>query len=166
MGELAADDWSKLGISIISALNSRPRFADKLRRGKFQIFRYSWIGDYPDGANFLQLFYSGNIGSCNYCGYADAEFDAMYEKALTLPDGAERTALYEQMVKRLDEQCVWIWEGFPVSYALRYDYLENSVSHDFGFVRWKYLSINEAKKAARKKQFRPLSFTELQGGGK
>ncbi len=163
MGELAADDWAKLGISLSSMLNSRPRFADKLRRGKFQIFRYSWIGDYPDGGNFLQLFYSGNIGSCNYCGYADKEFDAMYEKSLKMPDGMERTALYLQMVKHLNDRCVWIWEGFPVSYALRYDYLENSVPHDFGFVRWKYLSVNEKKKAERKKMLRPLSFSELSG---
>ncbi len=163
MGELAADDWRKFGVEITPALNSRPRFADKLRRGNFQLFRYSWIGDYPDGGNFLQLFYSGNIGSCNYCGFADPEFDAMYEKALTMPDGAERTELYLQMVKLLDEKCVWIYEGFPVSFSLRYDYLENSVPHDFGFVRWKYLSINEQLKAARKKQFRPLSFAELSG---
>ncbi len=163
MGELAADDWRKYGVELLPALNSRPRFADKLRRGKFQIFRYSWIGDYPDGGNFLQLFYSGNIGSCNYCGFSDPEFDAMYEKSLTLPDGAERSELYLQMVKLLDEKCVWIYEGFPVSFALRYDYLENSVPHDFGFVRWKYLSINEKLKTERKRHFRPLTFSELSG---
>ncbi len=163
MGELAADDWRKYGVELTPALNSRPRFADKLRRGKFQLFRYSWIGDYPDGGNFLQLFYSGNIGSCNYCGFSDPEFDAMYEKSLILPDGAERSELYLKMVKLLDEKCVWIYEGFPVSFSLRYDYLENSVPHDFGFVRWKYLSINENLKTARKKMLRPLSFAELSG---
>ena len=163
MGELAADDFLKCGIRLTSMLNSRPRFSDKLRKGKFQLFRYSWIGDYPDGANFLQLFYSGNIGSCNYCGFSDPEFDRLYEKALTMPDSPERTALYLQMVKVLDEKCVWIYEGFPVSVVLRHSWLENSYPHDFSFTRWKYLSVDVQKRMEAKKKFRPLSLAELAG---
>jgi ABC-type transport system substrate-binding protein len=163
MGELAADDFLKCGIHLTSMLNSRPRFSDKLRKGKFQLFRYSWIGDYPDGANFLQLFYSGNIGSCNYCGFSDPEFDRMYEKSLTMADCPERTALYLQMVKLLEEKCVWIYEGFPVSVVLRHSWLENSYPHDFSFTRWKYLSVDVQKRVEAKKKFRPLSLTELAG---
>lgn len=166
MGELAADDWRKIGVEIRPMLNSRPRFADKLRRGRFQLFRYSWIGDYPDGGNFLQLFYSGNIGSCNYCGFADKTYDAMYEKSLTMPDGPERTELYLQMVRYLDEKCVWIWEGFPISFMLRYDHVENSVPHDFSFVRWKYLSINESRRSRRQGVSAPLSYREIRPAGR
>lgn len=161
MGELAADDWGKAGVSVISRLNSRPRFSDKLRRGKFQLFRYSWIGDYPDGANFLQLFYSGNIGSCNYCGFSDREFDRLYEEAVTMPDSPERSKLYLQMVKLLEDKCVWIYEGFPVSGVLRYSWLQNSVPHDFSFTRWKYLSVDPEAREKRKAAFRPLSLNEL-----
>lgn len=165
MGELAADDWLKCGIVVTSRLNSRPRFVDKLRKGKFQLFRYSWIGDYPDAANFLQLFYSRNIGSCNYSGFSDPEFDRLYEAALGLPDGEKRTELYLQMVKLLDEKCVWIYEGFPVSGVLNYSWLQNSVSHDFGFIRWKYLSVDAKMRQEQKKHFRPLSFEQLSGKG-
>lgn len=164
MGELAADDWLKAGVRVSARLNSRPRFADKLRRGKFQLFRYSWVGDYPDAANFLQLFYSRNIGSCNYCGYRDEDFDRMYEAAAALPPGAERDALCLRMVRRLEEECVWIFEGFPISGVLRYRWLENSVPHDFSFVRWKYLSVDEAARKRLKSSFRPLSLNELSGG--
>ncbi len=163
MGELAASDWANIGIQTVSHLNSRPRFADKLRRGKFHLFRYSWIGDYPDAANFLQLFYSGNIGSCNYCGFSDREFDRMYEKALNMPDSPERTELYLQMVELLNEKCVWIYEGFPISGVLRYRWLENSVPHDFGFTRWKYLAVDAAARARAKAGFTSLSLGELSG---
>ena len=164
MGELAADDWRKIGIVIKPMLNSRPRFADKLRRGRFQLFRYSWIGDYPDGGNFLQLFYSGNIGSNNYCGFADKTYDEMYERSLTMPDCPERTALYVKMVRYLDEKCVWIWEGFPISFMLRYDYVENSVPHDFSFVRWKYLSVDGKLRAKRQRSSKPLTYSEIRPG--
>ncbi|MBR7130701.1 MAG: hypothetical protein IKC82_01760 [Lentisphaeria bacterium] len=163
MGELASDDWRQIGITVTSRLNSRPRFVDKLRRGRFQLFRYSWIGDYPDAANFLQLFYSKNIGSCNYCGFADPEFDRLYEAALALDEGSERTELYLQMVTLLEDKCVWIYEGFPVSGVLNYPWLQNSIRHDFGFVRWKYLSVNVDARAKAVKSFRPLSLTELAG---
>lgn len=163
MGELAADDWSRIGIKVNSRLNSRPRFSDKLRRGKFHLFRYSWIGDYPDALNFFQLFYSGNIGSCNYCGFSDAEFDRMYEEVQRMPDGSRRTEIYLQMVKLLDEKCVWIYEGFPVSGVLRYNWLENSKPHDFSFTRWKYLSVNDTMRQKQKRTFRPLSLQQLAG---
>ena len=78
----------------------------------------------------------------------------------------ERTALYEKMVRLLDAKCVWIWEGFPITCRLRYDYLENSLPHDFSFTRWKYLSIDEARRAAVKRTLRPLSPGELAGGGR
>ena len=165
MGELAADDWRKCGIEVTSRLNSRPRFADKLRKGKFQLFRYSWIGDYPDAANFLQLFYSRNIGSCNYCGFADAKFDRLYEKMVTMDDSPERRELCLQMVKLLDEKCVWIYEGFPVSGVLNYSWLQNSVRHDFGFSRWKYLAVDAEKRRTERKKFKPLSLDELSGRG-
>ena len=163
MGELAQDDFRKIGIELIPALNSRPRFTDKLRRGQFQLFRYSWIGDYPDALNFLQLFYSRNRGSCNYCGFADARFDKLYEKALELNDSPQRDKLIADMIKLLDEECVWIWEGFPISFALHYSWLENFIPHDFSFVRWKYLSVNEQKRSEMKRKFKPLSFNELSG---
>ena len=90
----------------------------------------------------------------------------MYEKAALMPDSPERTLLLNKMVKLLDEKCVWIYEGFPVSGVLRYDWLENSVPHDFSFTRWKYLSIDTEKRKSRKASFKPLSLAELSGGGK
>ena len=163
MGELAADDWRKLGINVIPVLNSKPRFFEKLRQKRFQLFRLSWVGDYPDAENFLQLFYSGNAGSCNRTGFSDAEFDAMFEKSLTLPDSPERTALYRQMSALAINKCAWICEGFPVSGILCHGYLENYLPCDFGFVRWKYLNINTALQERLLKSFRPLSFAELAG---
>ena len=80
-----------------------------------------------------------------------------------MPDSPERTALYLQMVKVLDEKCVWIYEGFPVSVVLRHSWLENSYPHDFSFTRWKYLSVDVQKRMEAKKKFRPLSLAELAG---
>ena len=66
-------------------------------------------------------------------------------------------------LKLLEDKCVWIYEGFPVSGVLNYPWLQNSIRHDFGFVRWKYLSVNVDARAKAVKSFRPLSLMELAG---
>lgn len=163
MGELAVDDWRKLGINVVSVLNSKPRFFEKLRQKKFQLFRLSWVGDYPDAENFLQLFYSGNTGSCNRTGFADKEFDAMFEKILQMADSPERTELYKKMSELVIKKCAWICEGFPVNAMLYHGFVENYFPHDFAFVRWKYLNINEKSRQKMLPSFKPLSFSKLSG---
>ena len=166
LGELAAADFAKLGIEVVPVMNNKARFMEKLRRGETQLFYVSWIGDYPDAENFLQLFYSGNINGCNRTGFSAPEFDRMYQTALAMPDSPERTALFRKMVGYLGEKCVWIYEGVPVSYQLCHEWLENYAPHDFPYNRWKYLSVSPARRNELKPTFTPLNFSELSGGGK
>ena len=161
MGEMMVSDMAKIGIRITANLNNSPRFFQKLRQGQMQLFRLSWIGDYPDAENFLQLFYSPNAGGSNRTFFRDPEFDRQFEAILKLPDGPERTERYETMVRYLAGQNPWIFETLPLSYQLKYRWLENFELHDFAFNRWKYLAVDAEARAAAKKTFRPLSFREL-----
>ena len=165
VGELTQAEFAALGIEIKPILNNNPRFYEKLRQNKMQLFRLSWIGDYPDAENFFQLFYSGNIGGCNRTGFSDPVFDRMYEEILGMSDTPERTEKYRRMVRYLAGHCVWIYEGFPVSYQLNHAWLENFTPHDFGFARWKYLSVNTRLRERLKKSFRPVGLGELNFGG-
>ena len=161
LAELMIADLEKIGIKVKPMLNNGPQFFGKLRKGQFQLFRLSWVGDYPDGENFLQLFYSKNAGSCNRVFYRDPAFDRMYEAAILLPDTPERAAKYRQLVAYLAEQCPWIMEGYPVSFQLLHSWLENYRPHDFAFARWKYLSVDSARRAEARKNFRPIELDDL-----
>ncbi len=161
LGELTASDWGKLGVAVTPVLNNQPRFYEKLRQHRFDVFRLSWVGDYPDAENFLQLFYSGNADTCNRTGFSDPVYDAMYEKILPMPDSPERSELYRQMAAYLAEKCVWVLEGFPISWLLSHQWLENYVPGDFAFSLYKYLSVDPERREAAKREFRPLSFSEL-----
>jgi ABC-type transport system substrate-binding protein len=162
-GEITAAEFAELGIELEVVLNNNPRFYEKLRGGKMELFRLSWIGDYPDAENFLQLFYSGNAGGCNRTGFSDPVFDRMFEETLPMPDSPERTAKYRKMAEYIARKCVWIYEGFPVSYQLNHAWLENYTPHDFGFARWKYLSVDTALRDKLKRSFTPLKLSELAG---
>ncbi len=164
LGELMAADLAQIGIRVRSVLNSAPRFVEKLRQGKTQLFLYSWVGDYPDAENFLQLFYSRNAGGCNRTAFSDREFDRMYEQAYRMADSPERTDLYQRMVRHLIPLVPWIYEGVPVSYQLKYSWLENYLPHDFAFCRWKYLAVRADLRKNLRRSFRPLKFRDLRSG--
>ena len=161
-GEMTAADWGKLGINVKVNLNNAARFYQKLRNGEMQTFRLSWIGDYPDAENFLQLFYSKNIGGSNRAAFSDKKFDKLFEAALPMPDTPERTALYKKMASYLVERSPWIFESQPISFQLKHAWLENYYAHDFACGRWKFWSVNQELKNSLRKTFKPLSLKELQ----
>lgn len=85
--------------------NERMIFTDILKAEvlcKLQTRNYQWIADYPDGDNFMQLFYGPNIGQNNNGCYQDAQYDAWYAASKRLPAGAGRGALYHKMARRLE----------------------------------------------------------------
>lgn len=161
IAELFAEDMQKIGIKIKPVLNNWPRFLQKSAKGDMQLYKVSWIGDYPDAENFLQLFYGPNAGSCNRSHYRDKKFDKLFEEIMPMNDSPERTAKYEKMVQYLSEQCPWIFAYYPISFRLRHSWVENYTPHDFGFNRWKYLAIDKAQRIRMKKSFQPIDLDEL-----
>jgi ABC-type transport system substrate-binding protein len=159
IAELMVDDMKQIGIKINPILNNQPRFFQKLSEGQMQLFRISWVGDYPDAENFLQLFYSPNSGKCNRVFYKDKTFDSMFEKITPMPDSPERTKIYSEMSEYITSQCPWIFESYPVSYQLVHGWVENFIPHNFANARWKYLSINEKRKKELIEKFKPISLT-------
>jgi ABC-type transport system substrate-binding protein len=163
IAELMVEDMRQIGIRIQPMLNHKTRFFQKLRQGQVQLFRLSWVGDYPDGENFLQLFYGPNAGSCNRAGFQDPEYDRMYEAVAILPDSAERTAAYRRTATWLADRSPWIFESIPVSYLLLHEWVDNFLPHDFPYARWKYLDVDPVRREARQQSFSPLSLRELRG---
>lgn len=73
---------------------------------RLPLFLDSWIGDFADPVNFLQLFDSR--GSLDYGGYSDTRFDALLDRAAQEPDNAARYRLLEQSERVLNEDAVYI----------------------------------------------------------
>ena len=113
--------------------------------GKVQCFTYGWIADYPDGENFLQLFWSKSIGGANYSLFSLPEYDRLYEQAKAMPDSPERTALYRRMVHLL-----WVYNPWRVNSLMRntiliHPWVVGYKKHPFGHEPWRYLDIDPSK---------------------
>jgi ABC-type transport system substrate-binding protein len=61
-----------------------------------------WLADFPDGDNFMQLFYGGNIGQNNNGCVAIPEYDELYRQTQRMPAGPERDVLYHKMARIMD----------------------------------------------------------------
>ena len=161
IAEMTQKEFQELGIELECIFNFKPRFFDRLRRNRMQLFRLSWTGDYPDAENFLQLFYSGNAGSCNRTNFSSKEFDRLYEKIVAMPDSPERVKLCREAAAHAAAEAPWILEGYPVSYQMLNSWIENFLPHDFEFTRLKYLTVDPAKRTKLQKKLTPLDFSEL-----
>lgn len=161
IAELMDNDLRAIGIAVKSNLNTRPRFQAKLASGDLQLFRYSWVADYPDAENFLQLFYSPNAGGSNRASYRNAAYDPMFRKIETLPDSPERTEKMRAMSRFLLEDCPWIFETHTMAFAVCHSWLKNFQLHDFALNRWKYLSAPVKEREEIRRTFRPLRMSEL-----
>ncbi len=67
--------------------------------GKLNVFRASWIADYPDAENFLSPYYSKNFtpNGPNYTHFKNEKFDQLYEESFSITDIEVRQQHYIKM---------------------------------------------------------------------
>lgn len=74
--------------------------------GKLDVFRASWVADYPDAENYLSLFYSENFtpNGPNYTHFKNDTFDQLYRRSLSESDTKTRLELYKKMDQIVTEE--------------------------------------------------------------
>lgn len=143
--EAFASFMDKIGVVIKPSYNNWPAFLGKLEQRQVQLFYLSWMADYPDAQNFLLLFYGkGASPGPNHSNYNNPAYDALYERALTMSDTPERTALYRQMAEIVREDCPWIIHSDQMSFVLRQPWAKNYKFHPLAMGLEKYTRVTEA----------------------
>jgi ABC-type transport system substrate-binding protein len=62
----------------------------------------AWHADYPDGENFMQLFYGPNTHQSNHACYRSAAFDKYYDQMRVMPRSPERDRLFLLMSRQME----------------------------------------------------------------
>ncbi|MCB0502418.1 MAG: ABC transporter substrate-binding protein [Bacteroidetes bacterium] len=75
-----------------------------MRKNDLDFFRGSWIGDFPDGENYLALFYGKNGVPPNYTFFKNERFDQLYELAVQTSDPSEYIPMYHEMENIIVEE--------------------------------------------------------------
>jgi len=133
-GDKARLDWyrrqfQKLNIQLELRTSDWNRFQEKVRAGNTQLFFLGWNADYPDPENFLFLLNGpqsrAKTGGENTANYQNPEFDRLFERMKNMPNGPERQALIDRMVRIALEDAPWVWGFHPKDYGLSHAWLKN-----------------------------------------
>lgn len=92
-------ELEKLGLEVVIDVVPPSTLRQMKSSGELDIFRASWVADYPDAENYLSLFYSPNFtpNGPNYTHYKNEIFDSLYVKAQTISNIEDRKILYTKM---------------------------------------------------------------------
>ena len=105
-GKQQAEIWKKaydsLGIRMKDSLMPFPDLLKAEKQCELMSRNSPWIADYPDGDNFMQLFYGPNTHQNNNGCSQIPEYDARYAASQKLPNGPQRDRLYHEMARILE----------------------------------------------------------------
>lgn len=113
------------------------------QQGKLQMWGLSWSADYPDGENFMMLLYGPNGGDTNNAFFNDPQYNQMFEASLKLPDGPERSRLYDQMNKIVVAQQPWIFGDTRLRNTLAQPYVKGFKVHPILNTTWRYIDLQK-----------------------
>ena len=105
-GQRQAEMWRRtynsIGIRMKGDIRPFPDMLKAEKNCQLQSRTAAWIADYPDGDNFMQLYYGPNTGQNNNGCAKIPEYDALYLTSQQLPDGPERDLLYHKMTRIME----------------------------------------------------------------
>lgn len=124
--EFIQAELNTLGIKVKVDVSPSASLRDLMAKNEVNFFRGSWIADYPDGENYLSVFYSKNkvpFGP-NYTGYFNKEFDKLFEQSYFENDAKKRYELYYKMDNMVMEHASIV----PILYDQSVTMLQNNIS--------------------------------------
>ena len=144
--ELWKKNMDAIGVRMVFRKDRTAELRKMARLGKIPMRRDGWNADYPDAENFMQLLY-GPSGPENNARFDLPEFNQLYERARTLPDGPERTKLFDRMT-----ELVVAYAPFRMTYHLLEDnvhhpWVKTYVAHPIRSETWQYVDIDPALRA-------------------
>ena len=92
-------ELQKIGITVNVDVVPAATLKDAKANGKLDMFRASWVADYPDAENYLSLYSSKNFApnGPNYTHFKNEQFDEWYQSAFTITNPNVRERLYTKM---------------------------------------------------------------------
>ncbi len=107
LDELWQKSVERIGIRVQVDKNKFPEELKRERACQLLSRTASWIADYPDGDDFMQLLYGPNSQQNNNACFQMPQWDRIYERTRALPPSPERDQLYRQLWRMAEVNGVW-----------------------------------------------------------
>jgi len=119
IGSFMSNELKQLGINVVVETVQKSLLLDQMSKSQALFFRGSWIADYPDASNFMDVFYGGNPAPPNYTRFQNASFDELYKRSNSEADAEKRNQLFHQMDSIVLEECpiIPLWYDMIVRFV-------------------------------------------------
>jgi len=137
-------ELEKIGLEVSIEVMPPSTLRQMKSSGELDIFRASWVADYPDAENYLSLFYSPNFtpNGPNYTHYKNETLDSLYTAALSITDIDQRKLLYTKMDSIIIEEAPIV----PLYYDMAIRFVNKKVS-GLGINPQNFLVLKRVKKS-------------------
>ncbi|HYF03207.1 MAG TPA: ABC transporter substrate-binding protein [Patescibacteria group bacterium] len=142
-----------LGITVNLNQVEFARHTQTIDEGKAPFYRLGWVGDYPDPETFLNLLYGklvpadpANISPINSTRFQNAEFDRLFEQALSTTDRLKRFELYRQAEQIAINEAPMLIVFYDEDYRLLQPYVEDYRGNPMDTRFYRYVWLNPAKR--------------------
>ena len=141
--EYMQTELDKIGIKINIDVLPPSTLRQLKNTGGLELFRASWVADYPDAENYLSLFIQRNFtpNGPNYTHYYSPDIDSLYQSALSVSNDSLRWEIYRTMDQKIMEQAPVV----PLYYDMAIRFVRKNVA-DLGINAQNFLFLKRAKK--------------------
>jgi ABC-type transport system substrate-binding protein len=145
--ELWKKNMDAIGIRMLFKKDKVPELRKMARQGRIPMRTDGWNADYPDAENFMQLLYGPNAGQENQARFRLPAFDALYDRARTLPDSPERTALFDRMTELVVAYAPWRLTEHRFEDQLQQPWVHAQKPHPIRSQVWQYVDVDPRGRA-------------------
>ncbi len=148
------DDQKRKSLGLIG-IRSKLRiqqFAENLkagRAGKLMVWSLASSASSPDGFGGLARVYGPQSGSQNFARFKLPAVDAIYQRMNELPDGPERLALFNEVVKLVVAYAPYKYHTHRIYVDLTQPWLIGYRRPLFWQEQWAYMDVDMALRATR-----------------
>jgi ABC-type transport system substrate-binding protein len=145
-------NMNAIGVKMVPLIGQWPEQLKASRAGKLMMWGVAWSAGAPDAEGHLQLGYGPNKGQANHARFDLPEYNALFERIRSLPNGPERQEAIRRAQRLLTAYMPYkahvhrIWTD--VAHPWVKGYHRNIFVRDY----WKYVDVDMNERARRSRQ--------------
>jgi ABC-type transport system substrate-binding protein len=145
LGRQVDEIWKKsldsIGVRMDVHKDKFPELLKAEKQCKLMMRAASWIADYPDGDNFMQLLYGPNTFQSNNACARIPEYDRLYEQSVRMPPGPARDKLYREMTRLIEAYAPWRLTVSRYRNMLVAPRVDGYKRHPILHAHWQYVDV-------------------------
>ena len=145
LNEIWKKNMDAVGIKIIFKTGKWPEHLKAARAGKLMMWGLGFSAAMPDAGDQLGEGYGPEKGEGNLARFENAQYDKFYRQQLLMPDGPERLAVMQQMVRILVAYMPNKYTIHRIRTDLMQPWLLGYRRHPVSRGFWRYVDIDTSK---------------------